>query len=94
MFVQLGFTVNYEKSHLIPSQRIGVLGFIFYSIKMIIELPQEKISKLHNTIIKLINTTHPTILQITQVLGVLVAYSEAIQYGLLFYHSLEMDKNT
>ena len=62
MFVQLGFTVNYEKSHVIPSQRIGFLGFIFDSIKMIIELPHDKISKLHNTIIKLINTTHPTIL--------------------------------
>ena len=53
MFAQLGFTISYEKSHLIPSQRIGFLGFIFDSIKMTIELPQGKISKLHNTIIKL-----------------------------------------
>ena len=58
---------------------------------MTIEPLQEKISKLQKTIIKL-NTTHRTI-QIVQVLGVLVEYSEAIQYGPFLHHSLEMDKS-
>ncbi|KAK6180208.1 hypothetical protein SNE40_012400 [Patella caerulea] len=39
---QLGFLINYNKSSLIPTQRIQFLRFIIDSVKMVIELPESK----------------------------------------------------
>lgn len=41
----LGFIVNKQKSQLTPSMRRKILGFIFDSGKMVVELPEEKIEK-------------------------------------------------
>lgn len=45
LLTSLGFTVNYEKSNLEPSQSCQFLGFILNSRKMTIELPKEKRKK-------------------------------------------------
>ena len=42
----LGFTINYKKSSLIPSQRIVFFGFVIDIIEFKIFLTEEKVSKI------------------------------------------------
>lgn len=39
---ELGFIINYNKSHLIPKQTCKFLGFIFNTVDMSLRLPREK----------------------------------------------------
>ena len=39
----LGFIVNYQKSQLLPSQKIQFLGFLIYSNTMTLQLSREKL---------------------------------------------------
>ena len=42
----LGFTINYEKSSLVPSQRIVFFGFLTDSVQFKIFLTEEKVQKI------------------------------------------------
>lgn len=46
VFQCLGFEVNYSKSSMIPSQKIGHLGFLWDSVRMEISLPRDKTQKI------------------------------------------------
>ena len=48
----LGFTIHPTKSILTPAQRITFLGFLIYSVQMILEITEEKKSKTHNSCLK------------------------------------------
>ena len=42
----LGFRVNFDKSDLIPAQRVTYLGFEFDSTTMTVSLPIDKVDKI------------------------------------------------
>ena len=42
LLTALGFKVNFEKSVLLPTQRIKFLGFIFDSVTMTLSLPEHR----------------------------------------------------
>ena len=57
----LGFLINYEKSILIPTQKIQFLGLLMVSVKMMFIVPETKIQLIHRECQKLVNQQHPTI---------------------------------
>ena len=58
---ELGFTINYEKSVLIPEHSIKFLGFIIDSNTMTIRRTSEKLSKLKDKSQSLLNNKIPTV---------------------------------
>ena len=88
----LGFVIHSEKSILEPQQRLQFLGFILDSESMTITLPHEKCQNIRAVCAELLGKQNPTIRQVAQVIGKLIATFPAIQYGPLFYRNLERDK--
>ena len=92
LLIKLGFVINREKSMVIPSRRVKVLGFYIDSINMKITLTQEKVSAII-TLCKQIREAHTiTIRFLAKVIGNLVACFPAVTYGQLFYRQLEYIK--
>jgi len=90
----LGFSVNFDKSCVNPSQSIEFLGFLIDSKKMNVCLSNEKKSK----IIQLSEffTSYKSnfiIRDLASYIGTLVSSFPGVQYGPLHYRHLEMDKN-
>ena len=50
LFNLLGFSINHEKSQLIPTQQIQYLGFLIDSQNLMIRLTQEKVEQLTRTV--------------------------------------------
>ena len=61
MLQKFGFTINLEKSVLIPQQEITFLGLILNLVRMILTLTQEKKDKIFNLCLKTRNNTIITI---------------------------------
>lgn len=89
---KLGFIVHWDKSILIPTQRIVFLGFILDSLKMCVSLTPERAQRLIDACQKLIKTVCPTIREVAQVLGLMTSSFPGVMFGPLHYRSLEMDK--
>ena len=81
---ELGFTINYEKSVLIPSHSIKFLGFIFDSNTMTIRPTSETLSKLKD-----INNKIPTVYNLSSFIGFIVSNFPAAKYCQLHYRNLE-----
>ena len=92
MLQNLGFTINFEKSVLIPQQEITFLGLIFNSISMTITLTQEKKDKIYNLCIKAMNNTSITIRSLASLIGNFTAAFPAIPLGKFYYRNLERIK--
>ncbi|XP_068707436.1 uncharacterized protein [Montipora foliosa] len=92
LFSSLGFLIHPEKSSLIPSQIVTVLGFIINSLEMIISLTTEKTSLLelrHKTM----QSDQITIRDLARLIGKLVSSFPGVAHGPLFYRDLEMAKS-
>ena len=50
----LGFTIHPAKSVVTPTQRITFLGFVIDSVQMILEITEEKKSKIHNLCLEIL----------------------------------------
>ena len=70
----LGFLINYDKSMLIPTQKIQFLGLLIDSTQMLFILPETKTTSIRKACQLLVNKQRPTIREVSRVLG-LVAYS-------------------
>ena len=92
LLTKLGFIINREKSELKPKQSLKFLGFILNSRDMTIRVTEQKIEKLRQKVKQVVETKNPTIRQISELLGMMVAYSIAVPYGRLFSMSLERQK--
>lgn len=90
---RLGFTVNFEKSHLMPSRVISFLGFLINSESMTISLPQVKVDKIVNNCKGLLENPSPSIREVARVFGLLVSSFRAVRYMKLFYRSIELCKS-
>ena len=89
----MGFLVNYEKSVLVPSQRIEFLGFHVNSTNMSIALPQEKVQKIYEQAQLLLINPTPSAREITRLVGTLSSSIPAVTPAPLHYRALQATKN-
>ena len=93
LFGRLGFLPHPEKSVFEPTQIITFLGFVINSVTMTITLTPEKAPKVYMACKKKLAKSGRSILELSQVIGLLVASVPAVQYGQLHLRHLEVDKN-
>ena len=88
----LGFIPHLEKSILYPTQIIVLLGFTLNSLTMTVTPTQDKIMKTRQCCLALLTRQTPTIQDLAEVIGVLVANFPDVEFGPLHYRNLEKDK--
>ena len=94
LFESLGFLINREKSVLQPCQTLAFLGFLLDSVNMKVFLTADKREKIILTCQQLLKKSVTSIRDVAHVIGLLVSSLPAVQYGPLYYRSLEIDENT
>lgn len=93
LFEKLRFLPHPEKSVFEPTQVITFLGFVINSVAMTISLTPEKVLKVCMACKELLAKSECSILEVSQVIGLLVASLPGVQHGQLHYRHLEIDKN-
>lgn len=88
----LGFVIQEEKSCLNPSQQLEYLGFVLNSMTMTVKLTHARVEKVVKACEKLLNDSHPTILNLAEVIGLMVSSFPGVEYGPLYYRSLDIAK--
>ena len=88
---ELGFTVNVEKSQLVPVNEITYLGFIINSIAMTLQLPV-KLKKIVSGCKALLAKHQPSARNVAKVTGLLVSALLAVNYPEMHHRSLELCK--
>ena len=89
----LGLVVHQEKSVFVPSQELVFLGFRLDSRTMTVSLPEDKVEKFGRAAQDLLGDANPKIRQVAGLIGLMVAYSSAVEYGGAHMKWLEWDKN-
>lgn len=92
LFNDLGFTINHEKSIVVPTKQITHLGNDIDSEKMIVTLPKEKRQSIKTEAKKLILAKKEKIRTVARVIGMIVASFSAVEYGKMHYRELEKQK--
>ena len=92
LLTELGFQINLEKSVLTPTQTLTFLGYEFNSVDMTSRLTSEKRDLMKSHCNTILLSIQPTIREVAQVNGLMVAYSEGVEYGPLNYRCLEREK--
>lgn len=90
----LGFVIHPDKSVFIPTQVLVVLGFVINTVTMTIYLTAEKAASVQQACRTLLERQNPTIRDVAQVTGKIVATFPGVMHGPLFYRALEKDKST
>ena len=92
---KLGFTINIDKSVLPPTRTkiMAHLGFVFNSIDMTVQLTPAKQDCISALAGSLLNNNKPTIQQLAQFIGKLVAAEPGYDYAPLYYKNIEIFKN-
>lgn len=90
--LKAGFVINWEKSVIIPTQKLVYLGFLLDTVEMKITLTADKCSSLKNQISKFLQSNQITILALSQIVGKLVASFPGVRFGRLFYRQLDIEK--
>ena len=88
----VGFTPHLEKSIFAPTQIIVFLGFTLNSITMTVTPTHDKVMKTRQCCLALLAKQPPTIQDLAEVIGVLVANFPGVEFGPLHYRNLEKDK--
>jgi hypothetical protein len=89
----LGFTINYQKSVLIPTTTIEFLGFLVDSKTLTLSLPKEKIKKAKIACQSILDNPLPSIQQLSQLLGYLTSTIQAVFPAPIHFRYLQIDKN-
>ena len=89
----LGFTIHQEKSNLEPAQSLVFLGFEINSVEMKVKPTQDKKEKLVRAAQDVLTKEWSSIREIAGLIGLMVAYSPAVQYGRAHVKELELEKN-
>lgn len=89
---ELGFLIHTKKSVLIPTRELAFLGFILNTESMIVKLPQTKAQEVKDICRELMGTYLPSIRMVARVIGKVIATFPAVEYGPLYYRSMERDK--
>ena len=85
LLTALGFKVNFDKSVLLPAQRIKFLGFILDSVSMTISLHDKHWVRI---------LAGMTIRAVASAIGTIVAALPGVCHGALHYRSLKRAKNS
>ena len=88
----LGFVVNYQKSHLNPTQSIEFLGFHINSIMLTISLPLDKVKGIRKECQKVLENPDITIRELARLLGKLSASIQAVFPAPLHYRHIQAVK--
>ena len=89
---QVGFMINLEKSVFIPVTRILYLGNIIDSVRMIVQLPENRQEAIMDACCVLKRKIETTIREVAKVIGLIVASFSAVEYARLHYRNLEKAK--
>ena len=89
----LGFTINYQKSALVPTTSIEFLGFLVDSTTLTLSLPKEKIKKAKKACQSILDNPLPSIHQLSQLLGYLTSTIQAVFPAPIHFRYLQIDKN-
>ncbi|XP_068691166.1 uncharacterized protein [Montipora foliosa] len=92
IFQDLGITIHPEKSILVPRRKLIFLGFILDSQFMRSFLTTGNVDSLIAAAQALLLRKSPTIREVTEVIGKMVASFRGVQLGPLYYRQLENDK--
>ena len=90
---RLGFTINIDKSVLVPTQEIEFLGFVLNSVSMTITITSDRRQKLIRLCSELMSNDHHSIRFVTATIGAMVSALLGIKYGALYYRALETCRN-
>jgi len=90
----LGFTVNLQKSVVVPTKKITFLGFELNSVTNTVELPQKKSDKIMRLGMQVINSKNLSVLCFSRFLGTIVSACPAVPYGMFHTKLMERDKYT
>ena len=93
LFEKLGFLSLPEMSVFESTQNVIFLGFVINSVTMTISLTPEKAVIICTACKKLSAKSECSTLEVSQVIGLLMANLPAVQHGKLQYRRLEIDKN-
>lgn len=88
LLISLGYFPNYDKSHLIPSNQITHLGFVWNSVTWSFSLPIVKVLKtksMANTLLE----SRVTLRDLSSFIGLLVSHAPAFPFAPLHYRSLQ-----
>ena len=89
----LGFVIHSDKSVLEPTTSIIFLGFHLNSEEMVVHLTDEKRDKFVRAAEDVLNKGTLSIREVAGLVGLMVAYAPAIDYGAAHIKFLEIDKN-
>ena len=89
---ELGFIVNEQKSQIIPTQRCRFLGFIFDSLRMSIELPEDKVQRTVKLLNQFSRIRSCTIREFAAFVGTLVSCCPALKYGMIYVRPFEKER--
>ena len=85
LFDRLGFVVHPDKSLLVPTQEITILGFVINSRKMSVRLTPQKEKNLKRLVNQLVSMKNPSIRFLFKLIGTIVSVFSAVKYALLYY---------
>lgn len=92
LMTDLGFMLHENKSVLIPTKKITFLGNNIDSEKMTVTLPVEKVEKIVQACSELQKLQKARIREVARVLGLMVSSFSAVEFGPMFYRSIEQAK--
>ena len=92
LLVQLGFSINEEKSSFVPNRKITFLGYELDSTRMTVSSTQEKVDKTLKKLERVLSTSQLTTREVASLTGTLVDLCKGVQYGLSRYKAIEKDK--
>jgi hypothetical protein len=84
--------VNDRKSKMVPSNCVRFLGFIIDSCHMRSELPLDKKLRVQTKCKSLLSKQIVSILEVSDVIGILISVCPAVKYGQLYTRQLEYEK--
>lgn len=90
--VSLGFTINREKSVLLPCQRIIFFGFVIDSVQFKIFLTEEKVQKILTKAKTLLKKGVVVVRELASFIDLIINAFFAVFEAKLHYRSLERDK--
>ena len=89
----LGFTVNYLKSVLVPSQQMEFLGSLVDSVNLSLSLPRNKIRKIQSNCQLLLENPVTSVRELSKFLGLLSSSIQAVFPAPLHYRYLQQAEN-
>ena len=89
LLISLGFSISWEKSSIIPSQRLEHLGFIWDSVSLSLGLPISKLEKIKLLVNRCLSS--PQSLRFhASLLGLFVNSAQAFKFAPLFYRKFQL----